>query len=158
MNNQLWIAIGAFAVLFFVLNLIFLLIIFFMRKKVSAVGAWSTTMGKIVSSELERRKSADNVGSTLYPVIEYSYKVNNKTYQSNVIMAGGYDVGGSGAPKVIEKYPAGSQVIVYYNPQNPQEAVLEKKSPVIMWMWIGLAVLDFMLCGMLVPIYFLFGM
>jgi hypothetical protein len=94
----------------------------------------------------------------MYPAINYSYKVNSKTYQSNVIAAGGYDVGGSGAPKVVAKYPAGSQVTVYYNPQNPQEAVLEKKSPVSMWLWISLAVLDFMLCGMVTPIYFLFGM
>ncbi len=37
----------------------------------------------------------------------------------------GPDVGGSGAHKVVARYPMGAQVMVYYNPQNPSEALLD---------------------------------
>ncbi len=48
-------------------------------------------------------------------------------------------VGGPGAHQVIERYPAGSQVNVFYNPLNPADSVLEIKTPIsviILWVFI----------------------
>lgn len=61
----------------------------------------------------------------------------------------GPDVGGSGARKVVERYPAGAQVMVYYNPEKPSEALLERGMPgIIKLLWIILIVLDIFLCGL----------
>jgi len=61
----------------------------------------------------------------------------------------GPDVGGSGAHKVVARYPAGAQVMVYYNPQKPSEALLERSMPgFIKWFWIALVLTDLFLCGL----------
>jgi hypothetical protein len=58
----------------------------------------------------------------------YAYQVEGQSYQSQRIYFGG-EVGGSAMTGVIKKYPVGAQVPVYYNPQNPAEAVLERSMP-----------------------------
>jgi hypothetical protein len=61
----------------------------------------------------------------------------------------GPDVGGSGVRKIVERYPAGAQVIVYYNPEKQSEAVLERGTPgYINWFWIILVITDLFLCGL----------
>ncbi|MGZ9235050.1 MAG: DUF3592 domain-containing protein, partial [Anaerolineales bacterium] len=54
-------------------------------------------------------------GTTNYPVVQYSYQVGGQPYQSTKL-APGPDVGGTGAGKVVARYPAGAQVMVFYNP------------------------------------------
>ena len=57
--------------------------------------------------------------------------------------------GGSGARKVVGRYTVGVQVMVFYNLQNPSEAVLERKAPAQWIMWLLLAVFDCALCGVI---------
>jgi hypothetical protein len=38
--------------------------------------------------------------------------------------------------------------MVFYNPQDPSDAVLEKKAPAQWLLWLVLVVTDVMLCGM----------
>jgi hypothetical protein len=67
----------------------------------------------------------------------------------------GPDVGGSGARKVVERYPAGAQVMVYYSPEKPSEALLERSTPgFIKLFWIILIVLDIFLCGLGAVLFF----
>ena len=99
-------------------------------------------------STLERRSSSE--GSTGYPVVQYSYQVGGQAYQSYKL-APGPEVGGTGAGKVVARYPAGAQVMVFYNPQNPSEAVLERKAPAQCVMWLILAIFDCTLC-VVIPI------
>ena len=80
--------------------------------------------------------------------MQYSYQIAGQGYQS-VKLAPGPDVGGSGARKVVAKYPAGAQVMVFYDPQNPSEAVLERKAPAQWVMWLILAIFDCALCGVI---------
>ena len=55
-------------------------------------------------------------------------------------------VGGSGAHKVVERYPAGAQVLVYYDPNNPSDAVLERGMPdYIKWLWITIVLVTIFL-------------
>jgi hypothetical protein len=104
-------------------------------------------MGTISTSYLERRSSSDG-GSTNYPVVQYSYQVGGQTYQG-MKLAPGPDVGGTGAGKVVARYPAGAQVMVFYNPQNPSDAVLETKAPAQWIMWLILIIFDVALCGVI---------
>ena len=144
--------IGIVGFVFLVLNAVFLGIIFFMRRKMAAVSQWPSTMGTVMMSTIESRSSSEG-GYTEYPAVQYSYQVGGQAYQS-MKLAPGPEVGGSGARKVVERYPVGAQVMVFYNPQNPSDAVLEKKAPAQWLMWILLAVFDCALCGVLPILWF----
>jgi hypothetical protein len=146
MRTDLLITIGSIVFALIVLNAIFLGIIFFMRRKMATVSQWPSTMGTVISSYLERRNSGD--GSANYPVVQYSYQVGGQTFQSSKL-APGPEVGGTGAGKVVARYPAGAQVMVFYHPQNPSEAILERKAPAQWLMWLLLIIFDCTLCGVI---------
>lgn len=147
MNTELLIVVGIIVFVFLVLNVIFLGIIFFMHRRMAAVRQWPSTMGAVNASYLERRSSSEG-GYTNYPVVQYSYQVSGQAYQGAKI-APGPEVGGTGAGKVVARYPAGAQVMVFYNPQNPSDAVLETKAPAQWILWLILIVFDIALCGVI---------
>lgn len=147
MNTELLLIVGIIIFVLLILNTVFLGIIFFMRRKMAAISQWPSTMGTVIHSYLERRSSSDS-GYTNYPVVQYSYQVAGQSYQSTKL-APGPEVGGSGAGKVVERYPAGAQVMVFYNPQNHSEAVLERKAAAQWVMWLILIVFDLALCGVI---------
>ena len=147
MNTQLLLIVVIISFVFLLLNAIFLVIIFFMRRRMAAVSQWPSTMGRVNTSHLERRHSSDS-GSTDYPVVEYSYQVSGQAYQGMKI-APGPEVGGTGAGKVVGRYPVGAQVMVFYNPQNPSDAVLETKAPAQWILWLILIIFDCALCGVI---------
>jgi len=147
MLKDVILAIGIFGFVLLILNVVFIGVIFFMRRKMAAVSRWHSIMGTVDTSYLERRSSG-NHGSTNYPVVQYSYQVAGRVYQSSQL-ALGPAVGGSGAGKVIAKYPAGVQVMVFYDPKNPSDAVLEKRAPAQWLIWLILGIFDFMFCAAL---------
>lgn len=151
LNSELLITIGIIGFVLVILNAVFLGILFFMRRRMATVSQWPSTMGTVIASYLERRSSSD--GSTNYPVVQYSYQVGGRTYQSSKL-APGPEVGGTGAGKVVARYPAGAQVMVFYDPNNPAEAVLERKAPA-QWLFILLLVIfDCSLCGVIPILWF----
>lgn len=148
MRTDLLITVGAIGFFFLILNVIFLGILFFMRRRMAAVSQWPSTMGTVNASYLERRHSSSDSGSTNYPVVQYSYRVSGQAYQGTKL-APGPEVGGTGAGKVVARYPAGAQVMVFYNPQNPSDAVLETKAPAQWILWLILIIFDVVLCGVI---------
>ena len=155
MNTELLLTVGIIGFVFLILNVIFLGIIFFMRRKMAAISQWPSTLGTVNTSYLERRSSSEG-GSTDYPVVQYSYQLGGQRYQS-IKLAPGPEVGGTGAGKVVARYPAGAQVMVFYNPQNPSEAVLERKAPAQWLMWLLLVIFDCALCGVVPILWFSMG-
>lgn len=148
MANEIFLVIGIISLFLLLFNVIFLAIIFFIRRRMATVSQWPSTMGTVNASYLERRRSSNNSGSTNYPVVHYSYQVAGQTHQGTKI-APGPEVGGTGAGKVVERYPAGAQVMVFYNPQTPTDAVLETKAPAQWIMWLILIIFDVALCGVI---------
>ena len=147
MNTELLFVVGIIGFVFLILNVVFILILFFMRRRMAVVSQWPSTMGTVSTSYLERRYSSDS-GSTNYPVVHYSYRVGGQAYQGMKI-APGPDVGGTGAGKVVDRYPVGAQVMVFYNPQNPSDAVLETKAHAQWVLWLILVIFDCTLCGVI---------
>jgi hypothetical protein len=89
-----------------------------------------------------------------YPVVQYTYQVMGQMLQGRKVMPGP-EVGGTGAHKVVNRYPAGAQVMVYYDPNNPSDAVLERGMPgYIKWLWVALVLTDLFLFGMAVVMAF----
>ncbi len=146
MNDEGLLAVGIVGCTFMLMNAIFLGILVSTQRKMQAVQSWSSTLGTVSNSYLERRRSSKG-GSTNYPVVHYSYQVNGEGYLGRKI-APGMDVGGSGAGTVVSRYPTGAQVMVFYDPQNPSDAVLERKAPAQWVLWLVLVIMDAMLCGM----------
>jgi len=144
MNATLLLSIGIIGLVLLILNAVFLGVIYFMRRKMAVVSQWPSTMGTVLMSTIESRSSDD--GYTDYPVVQYSYNINGQMYQG-MKLAPGPEMGGSGARKVVARYPAGAQVMVFYNPQNPSDAVLERKAPAQWLMWLILVIFDCSLCG-----------
>jgi len=144
--------IGIIGFVLIILNAIFLGVIYFMRRKMSAVSQWPSTMGTVMMSTIEQRSSTES-GYTDYPVVQYSYQVGGQAFQSYKL-APGPEVGGTGARKVVDRYPSGAQVMVFYNPENPSDAVLERKAPAQWLMWLLLIVFDCALCGVIPILYF----
>lgn len=156
MNINSLLGPGIFVIVVFILNAVILGVIFFTQRKMNAISEWSQIMGTVLMSTTQSRRNSDGSGGyTSYPVVMYSYQAGGQTHQGNTI-APGPQVGGSGAGKVVARYPIGSQVVVYYNPQNPAEAVLEKKAPAQFWLWFILIIFDCVLCGVLPVRYFMF--
>ena len=151
MNMNFLLTAGIIGFVLLILNVVFLGIIYFMRKKMAVVSQWPSTMGTVMMSRVETRSSGD--GYTDYPVVQYSYQVGGQAYQ-NMKLAPGPEVGGSGTRKVVAKYPSGAQVMVFYNPQNPSEAVLERNAPAQWLMWLLLVVFDCALCGVIPILWF----
>ena len=145
MRTDFILTIAVIVFVLFLLNAIFLGVIFFMRR-MATVSQWPSTMGTVNASYLERRSSSD--GSTNYPVVQYSYQVAGQAYQSTKL-APGPEVGGTGAGKVVSRYPVGAQVMVFYNPQDPSDAVLERKAPAQWLMWFLLVTFDCALCAVI---------
>jgi len=155
MNSTFLLTAGIIGFVLLILNSVFLGIIFFTRRKMAAVSTWASTMGTVMMSTVEWRHSSDS-GSTAYPVVQYSYQVNGQGYQGMKI-APGPEVGGIGAQKTVSRYPAGAQVMVFYDPKNPSDAVLEKKAPAQWFFWLMLGIFDCVLCGILPIIWFSVG-
>jgi hypothetical protein len=151
MRTDLIIAIGAIIFVLLLLNAIFLGVIFFMRRKMAVLSQWPSTMGTVMMSSIDRRSTSE--GYTDYPVVQYSYQVGAQAYQG-MKLAPGPEVGGTGAGKVVARYPAGAQVMVFYNPINPSDAVLERKAPAQWIMWLLLVIFDCTLCGVIPLIWF----
>lgn len=152
MNNENIIVALAICGSLFIFDAIFLGIIFYTRRKVAQAAGWPSTLGTVTLSTIQMHHDSD--GSTPYPVVHYAYQVMGQPYQGTKVMPGP-DVGGSGARKVVERYPAGAQVMVYYNPDQPSEALLERSTPgFVKLFWVILIVLDIFLCGLGAVLFF----
>jgi hypothetical protein len=87
---------------------------------------WAATAGKVIKSRVE--VTGGEVAS-VDPRVIYEYEVRGRKYQNDQIKAGDkYWASGTSqeAYQTIDRYPVGMDVTVYYNPDNPAEASLER--------------------------------
>jgi Protein of unknown function (DUF3592) len=118
MNNQTFgfiaIAVGIGVGIYFVRAL----------KRQFATGKWIAASGEVLES-----KVLDH-GSSLEPYVKYSYVVRGQTYISDRMAPNQYvfsqPASISSVEKMIAPYRAGKPIKIYFNPQNPQDAVIKK--------------------------------
>ncbi|WP_319522571.1 DUF3592 domain-containing protein [uncultured Desulfosarcina sp.] len=84
-------------------------------------GSWPTAQGTISSSSVSKRTTRDSnhrTKTTYYPKVGYHYQAEGRKYSSTRIAFGVGESGGSmkWAQKIVNKYPVGKSVAVYYNP------------------------------------------
>jgi hypothetical protein len=96
--------------------------------KFRASKTWISTTGKIISSEMETRRGGRRRSITYHAAIVYDYSVEGTKYSGNRICFGDYGSSDANhARQILNRYPAGMQVSVYYNPSKPKDAVLERR-------------------------------
>jgi len=113
-------------------------------KGIGRCRSWPEVPGTVLSSGLVRRRKLGNKTSS-FPDIVYQYEVNGRTFQGNRLHPPPETGGSWWAARKVAQYPAGKNVLVSYNPENPLEAVLEKQGPVGLYLWVFAALLFFFL-------------
>lgn len=101
--------------------------------KAYVTGTWSSVEGTITSSKTTVRTSSHTspgapgeTNATYFAEIQYSFEINGLSQVSDKVSFSRSSYGTeSEARAVVDKYPAGSSVKVYYNPSNPTETILE---------------------------------
>ena len=98
------------------------------------VRTWPTTTGQIIVSGFRwednfRRGLASRYWSGSHNLhIQYMYLVEGQRYYSDQIGPRRFIGQGTtfqmNAERIVEQYPKGKEVTVYYNPANPREAVI----------------------------------
>ena len=81
---------------------------------------WPTTTGTIINSRISG--STRIIGRKAF--IRYGYLVDNKSYTSQLVSYTWKCVDYAGSIEILREFPQGKQVVVYYNPANPNDAVL----------------------------------
>ncbi len=90
----------------------------------SISGSWPSVKGTVQSSSVKRINRAKK--SDRYQVnIVYKYEVEGKSYNGSRVRFGEQPDTSMEADSIVAKYPVKSEVTVYYQPGNPEEAVLE---------------------------------
>jgi hypothetical protein len=104
---------------------------------------WPTVPGKVEWSRIEKTKAVR--GPLFYRLaIAYCYEVDGRTYQGDTVQFGPPRITDRELiEKLADKYPAGKDVTVHYNPYAPEDAVLETSDEMAaqngwrVWFFIG---------------------
>ncbi len=99
------------------------------KEKADASQNWSSTMGRITKSYMRNEVSYESGNTLYYPEVEYEYEFFGIFYTGHQINFGGSSGNSSRgiSQKTLAQYPLDKNVKVYYDPNNPEEAVLERK-------------------------------
>jgi hypothetical protein len=105
------------------------------RKQFTASMRWPAVLGKITEVGVvaeERREDDDDDGRTRITTVyrsdvQYAYTVGGREFHSNAWKWGwtGFYPDEASARAPVAKYAAGASVPVFYNPESPEEAILE---------------------------------
>ena len=84
------------------------------------VPEWQHTMGTVLSATVQ--VSQNGAGRHECPLVFYAYQVNGEVFQGQRVRRTG---NGLHPAKTIDRFPAGSSVVVYYDPIDPKNSALE---------------------------------
>ena len=97
-----------------------------MVEEASLSETWPTTTGIITNSDIRQTESD---GTKMYAaVINYDFTVDNKSYSGDRITLTSGNSSTSSIREVkkeLQAYPTGANVKVYYDPELPNNAILE---------------------------------
>jgi len=101
----------------------------FMRYTTARASAeWPTVNGTVTSSRVQTtRRDGKN---EYMPRVQYSYVVDGQSFSGTRITASDeYQKNRGSADDILGRYPSGTAVTVFYDPQDPARAVLEQGLP-----------------------------
>lgn len=98
------------------------------RKICSWHSAPGTVTGSRVVGYSYRAGSKGRTVTNYEPFVYYEYQVGETTYRSNRLNFSSSYFNQARARKIAESYPNGTPVTVYYDPADPYDAVLDRRS------------------------------
>jgi hypothetical protein len=125
---------------------------------VQEVDDWPSTTGTVTDVGVSENFVSGHKGSSshyeYYPQVAYTYQVDGATYYGNDLakIQSSYQ-SYADAQGHLDQYGVGSEVTVYYNPDDPNEAVLEQNSQTEALLFPGIGAL-FLVIGAVGFIYF----
>jgi hypothetical protein len=91
--------------------------------------SWPTASGTVLDSGMEAHQSRDEDGdikTTYGATIQYKYLVDGQEFQGNRRTFSNVRTSSvRNTEKILERYPLGSSVDVFYDPDDPSSSVLE---------------------------------
>jgi Protein of unknown function (DUF3592) len=127
MNNPV-----VFGAIFLVIGLILLVIGILQRNQAQEAQSWPITSGVIIGSGLLEHKHFDaedhHTEITYEPQVQYQFSVNGQAFAGNRIAFGTVSYPYQTAANKIASYPQGTSVTVHYDPDDPNQSVLEPKA------------------------------
>ncbi len=101
--------------------------------KAKAAETWPTATGRVLACEVVEEESSDRDGGTTTwynPVVTYAYTAGGRELTGRRLRFGIYRFGSrQKAEAALAAYPVGASPAVRYNPEKPEECVLETKKP-----------------------------
>ena len=125
-------------------------------QEVRRASYWPSAQGRIVRSGMRAVRhrhagEATTVGNT--PDVEYAFSVGGVEYRGHRISIGEIPAGSPQAEATVDRYRVGRTGPVFYNPEDPKEAVLERDPPAPAMVVYGIAA-GVMLVGLAVVVTF----
>jgi hypothetical protein len=94
---------------------------------------WTRTLGRVIESRLDLLNEADEQRARRWGfVIRYAYEARGRTRESEQVWVGSAGAGfddEAGARAWVERYPVGREVPVWFDPAEPDRAVLVTGAP-----------------------------
>lgn len=122
-----------FTIIYILVILVVLYFILVSIPKAIETQNWSSTTATITSNALKKatHTNREHERVTVLSVdIEYAYEVNGQTYTSSVSKLAERDNNGQALHEhLLQQYPVGNSLTVFYNPEKPQESTLQKGLP-----------------------------
>ena len=85
---------------------------------------WPSVPGTVISSEVQSHRGDD--GTTYSAEVYFEYEVEGTKHASNRVTVGSVSTSNpSGARSIVNRYPAGREVEVFYNPEDRDYGLLE---------------------------------
>jgi hypothetical protein len=120
--------------------------------EVRRASRWPSVPGRVVVSQSEMRSvksggvDSDDTEVRNFAKVVYEYKIATRTYRCDRVSIG-ENLGNFEVAETLAKYPVGTNVTVYYNPNKRDEAVIERDLPAFLWK--GAAVIVLVLSGII---------
>ncbi len=89
---------------------------------------WPQVTGKVISSEVrwKHMETTKTKYVAYWPEVQYEYRVGTVRYTGSRIRFTQQGMEEAESKRVVAQYPIGKAVPVYYNPNDPEAAVMEK--------------------------------
>jgi len=96
-------------------------------NRVLEAQGWRSTRGRVLDVNLRKSRGRESDGSIIYePLIRYAYRVGDREMEGRRISHEPSTGALTWGLKMIRDFRPGAEVAVFYHPQRPSEAVLQR--------------------------------
>lgn len=153
--RAVWIGVMLFAGVFIATGVFGMLWGVSATHEAYASQSWPSVSGQVTSSHVETDLNNDSLTTIFGAAIRYTYTFQGQEYTGECVSCAGVSTSDwNDAQRIVDRYPVGKSVRVFYNPAKPQESVLETGPRPALLMLLGMGGV-FTLMGSLMLFFFL---